>query len=31
MFLRKKRKVRNCLGLEEGIISGDYKDNFVNK
>ena len=30
MVVRKNRMVKN-LGIEEAIISGDYKDDFVNK
>ena len=31
MFVRKNEEVQNCWGIEEGSISGDYKDDFVNK
>ena len=31
MAMRKNEKVQNCLGIEEGSVSGDYKDDFANK
>ena len=31
MFVRKKKEVGNCSGIEEGSVSGDCKDDFVNK
>ena len=31
MVVHKKREMRNCWGIEEGIVSGDCKDDFVNK
>ena len=30
-ILSKKRKVKNCRGIEKGRVSGDYKDDFVKK
>ena len=31
MVLRKKREVKKCLGIEEGHVSEDCKNDFVNK
>ena len=31
MVACKKREVKNCLGIKEGDISGDYMDDFVRK
>ena len=31
MVLHNKREVKNCWVIEEGDVSGDWKDDFVNK
>ena len=31
MAMRRNEKVQNCRSIEEGSVSGDYKDDSVNK